>query len=534
MALCGCLVASLAGTSRAGDSLITAFTYQGQLHADFVPVNGLVDFEFRLYYLEKEGELVAPPVVLEDVEVVHGLFTVQLDFGPDSLDGVVRWLEILVRDSGEKKPDEFTLLTPRQPLGATPYALKVPGLDGHSLDAVDGSPANALYVNQVGNVGIGTFNPDGGLHVRKEPNTLGGTLALEGTTHAYMSFYPDGAAAGRKGRFGFISGEDNVMTIANTDTNGHIALFPGISGFVGIGVTIPSVRLHVLGGSDASPISGGFLQLGSTTGSNLAFDENEIMARLNTTPANLFLNHEGASIFMCAAAGSTSRVGIGLTNPQTRLQVVGGIRARGGGPGAFGVNDNGYAFGGNGGDDDSGLFSLADGRVALYANAVERVRVTQSAFQVFSLSNIGDHNNVQWRAADGLFGYDNSTRRDKENIQPLDASFDRLLDAVPMTYTRPGSPDRWEIGFIAEDMHDLGLTRLVQYDAQGRPEAVNYEKSTLYLVAIAKQQKVRLAELEERLAIVERSLLALANRMADADAPATAETAPVRIPGNSP
>lgn len=47
---------------------------------------------------------------------------------------------------------------------------------------------------------------------------------------------------------------------------------------------------------------------------------------------------------------------------------VGGYLARGGAPGANGANNNGYAFEGNGGDKDSGLFSTGDGNVSLYVN----------------------------------------------------------------------------------------------------------------------------------------------------------------------
>ena len=46
-----------------------------------------------------------------------------------------------------------------------------------------------------------------------------------------------------------------------------------------------------------------------------------------------------------------------------RVEVRGGILARGGYPGGGGGNNNGYAFTGNGGDNDSGMFSDIDGHV---------------------------------------------------------------------------------------------------------------------------------------------------------------------------
>lgn len=59
------------------------------------------------------------------------------------------------------------------------------------------------------------------------------------------------------------------------------------------------------------------------------------------------------------------------------LLVCGGVRAKGGPPGILGAHDAGYAFHGNGGDNDSGMFSSADGLLQLFANSCEVVRVQQ-------------------------------------------------------------------------------------------------------------------------------------------------------------
>ena len=57
------------------------------------------------------------------------------------------------------------------------------------------------------------------------------------------------------------------------------------------------------------------------------------------------------------------------------LNVKGGIRAEGGGPGANGSNNNGYAFS-SPGDSDAGMFSSADGRIEFYTNNTERFRIS--------------------------------------------------------------------------------------------------------------------------------------------------------------
>lgn len=77
---------------------------------------------------------------------------------------------------------------------------------------------------------------------------------------------------------------------------------------------------------------------------------------------------------------SGGTVGGTLTADKT---VSNGFLARGGAPGAEGINNNGYAFSGNGGDNDSGLFSSGNGQISFYSNAVERARVTESGLQIF-------------------------------------------------------------------------------------------------------------------------------------------------------
>lgn len=107
----------------------------------------------------------------------------------------------------------------------------------------------------------------------------------------------------------------------------------------------------------------------------------------------------------------------------------------------------------------------------------------------------GDHANMQYRPNDGRFFYDNSSRRYKENIQPLQDDFSLILQAQPKTYTRPANPDRWEVGYIAEEMDSLGLTKLVSYDKEGIPDGFNYEKMILYVTEILKMHQAKISEL---------------------------------------
>lgn len=90
-------------------------------------------------------------------------------------------------------------------------------------DSTDGVPQfqHGLVVRKDGNVGVGTTAPDAGLHIKKEPDSPGGALALEGLTHAFMSFFPNGEAAGRKGWFGYGTSGTNDLTLEN-DAGGNL------------------------------------------------------------------------------------------------------------------------------------------------------------------------------------------------------------------------------------------------------------------------------------------------------------------------
>jgi hypothetical protein len=119
----------------------TAFAYQGRLTDAAGPVNGTCSFTFKLYDQAGSG---SPPTggtllgseARTGVEVSDGLFTVQLDFGAAAFGGEARWLEIAV-DCGEG----VAVLSPRQALTPTPYALYAASAGRASWQSLQGVPA---------------------------------------------------------------------------------------------------------------------------------------------------------------------------------------------------------------------------------------------------------------------------------------------------------------------------------------------------------------------------------------------------------
>jgi hypothetical protein len=112
------------------------FTYQGRLHDGGSPAGGPHDFVFDLFDSDEGGVQVGGRVQVDDVELVGGHFTVGLDFGA-VFDGRQLWLQIGVRPGSSQ--DVFTTLSPRQRIGATPYAQKALN-DSDALAAMQCAP----------------------------------------------------------------------------------------------------------------------------------------------------------------------------------------------------------------------------------------------------------------------------------------------------------------------------------------------------------------------------------------------------------
>src|SRR5579883_407948 len=140
--------------STAGLAQGTAITYQGNLVSGGAPANGAYDLTFGLYPSNSGVPPAGTVLTNLSVPVSNGLFTVMLDFGSAFNNGGAYWLEIGVRPSGTTNP--FTVLSPRQPVTPTPYAITAANLTG-ALTAgnLAGIDSNALSLTNAGNLFAG-------------------------------------------------------------------------------------------------------------------------------------------------------------------------------------------------------------------------------------------------------------------------------------------------------------------------------------------------------------------------------------------
>lgn len=95
--LCFCLLASFVTATHAQT---TAFNFQGKLNDGGNAANSNYDFQFKLFDALTGGNQVTPTQSRIGLQVINGVFSTSLDFGPLAFTASDRFLEISVRPTG--------------------------------------------------------------------------------------------------------------------------------------------------------------------------------------------------------------------------------------------------------------------------------------------------------------------------------------------------------------------------------------------------------------------------------------------------
>jgi len=175
--------------------------------------------------------------------------------------------------------------------------VQVVAFDGNSLNAADGLPTDALFVDAEGRVGVGTTTPSQALHVIGAVYSTGTVQALGGFTFA------DGSV------------QQKAFDGHSLDGAGGTpidAVYVDTAGSVGIGTTAPTEKLDVEGliNSWGLKFPDGTIQETAPTGDGHSLDAHDGYPRDVIYVDNL------------------GRVGVGTTNPDqdAKLDVIGRTR----------------------------------------------------------------------------------------------------------------------------------------------------------------------------------------------------------------
>lgn len=103
----------------------------------------------------------------------------------------------------------------------------------------------------------------------------------------------------------------------------------------------------------------------------------------------------------------------------------------------------------------------------------------------------------------GLIQRSTSSIKYKTNITDYNKGIEKLLQLRPVNYKGINDGDKQFAGFIAEEIHDLGLTEFVQYNENNEPESLAYPNMVALLTKAIQEQQSIIASLNERIVSLE-------------------------------
>ena len=290
-------------------SMGTAFTYQGQLYDADSPAAGTYDFQFSLYVSNAlpTGDTISK----DDIDVIDGYFTVQLDFGSNVFNGRALWLQVAVRPGDSANPNDYATLSPRQEITPAPHAIYA-----KTAESIEGEVSWSQVSNRPAGLDDGDDDDDTQLSETEVDNYV--------SNNGYLTSYTE-----------------TDPQVGNNTTN-YVPKWNGSelasgtiydNGNVGIGTTTPGAALDVSG----DILADDRLLVQGTTPMSVVQDGAHSIVGMQAVGDGLnFGRLTGSNLDGKFYIQGNGNVGIGTTTPSSKLTVAGDVEITGT-PGVNGI-----------------------------------------------------------------------------------------------------------------------------------------------------------------------------------------------------
>ncbi|MEE4639617.1 MAG: tail fiber domain-containing protein [Wenzhouxiangella sp.] len=547
--LTGLVLAAVNFTAHAQSSTIT---YQGRLQQSGEPFNGNANLRFRLFDSLTGGNQIGPNQDRNNIQVVGGLFQVDLQFGESAFDGSARFLEVRVNG---------TTLSPRQAVRATPVALYA--LDGNSgpegPEGPAGPPGPPGPQGDEGPTGpqgpqgaIGPAGPQG-------PQGIQGPIGPEGASPFSLGVNNSLLYEAGNSEFNFrvpnsstIYGGRLELGHSINQASGAGAVVLG-GGRVAGGIDYPNLasgsvsaviggednqangdysgvfvgRGHRVIGSNSIVLGGQFSEAFAFNTAVIAGNGNKAIGQNSVTVGGANAESLGPS---SVTLGGESNIASG-----DRSVAGGGVLNCAGGVGSWAIGNRAKVRisqdgGGSGGAcaavpegsinmGDAGTFVWSDLQPSDFISSGQNQFLVRAGGGVLltpnNLVNSPDGNALRvngvvrvdelgsagsvflCRNSNDQLAACSSSERYKEDIQEVDFELDVIMQLRPVRYRwiADGSDD---IGLVAEEVAEI-LPNLATYNETGQVEGVKYGRLAALLVGVVQRQQQEVELLRERL-----------------------------------
>jgi hypothetical protein len=114
---------------------------------------------------------------------------------------------------------------------------------------------------------------------------------------------------------------------------------------------------------------------------------------------------------------------------------------------------------------------------------------------------------VKWCSTTYELAADSSSQRFKTNIRPFLGGVEEILKLQAVVYNPIEDPNGAdEVGFLAEQVAEVGLTQFISYDAEEKPLSVSYDRMIALVTNAIKELDAENKEMKQRLEQLENTL----------------------------